>query len=97
MTFNTAISGLRAASDILQVTGNNIANASTAGFKASRAEFSDVYATSVLGTGGNSIGSGVRLSDVSQQFTQGNTSFTSNSLDMAVNGNGFFNFAIGTE
>jgi len=43
-----------------------------------------------LGTGGNSIGSGVRLSDVSQQFTQGNTSFTSNSLDMAVNGNGFF-------
>lgn len=90
MTFNTAISGLRAASDILQVTGNNIANASTAGFKASRAEFSDVYATSVLGTGGNSIGSGVRLSDVSQQFTQGNTSFTSNSLDMAVNGNGFF-------
>jgi flagellar hook protein FlgE len=90
MTFNTAISGLRAASDILQVTGNNIANASTSGFKASRAEFSDVYATSVLGTGGNSIGSGVRLSDVSQQFTQGNTSFTSNSLDMAVNGNGFF-------
>lgn len=90
MTFNTAISGLRAASDILQVTGNNIANASTSGFKSSRAEFADVYATSTLGTGGNAMGSGVRLSDVSQQFTQGNTSFTKNSLDMAVNGNGFF-------
>ena len=90
MPFNTAISGLRAAGDTLRVTGNNIANASTTGFKSSRAEFSDVYATSVLGTGGNSIGSGVRLSDVSQQFTQGNTAFTSNSLDMAVNGNGFF-------
>lgn len=90
MTFNTAISGLRAASDILQVTGNNIANASTSGFKSSRAEFADVYATSTLGTGGNAMGSGVRLSDVSQQFTQGNTSFTNNSLDMAVNGNGFF-------
>lgn len=90
MPFNTAISGLRAAGDTLKVTGNNIANASTTGFKSSRAEFADVYATSVLGTGGNSIGSGVRLSDVSQQFTQGNTSFTSNSLDMAINGNGFF-------
>ena len=90
MPFNTAISGLRAAGDTLRVTGNNIANASTTGFKSSRAEFADVYATSVLGTGGNSIGSGVRLSDVSQQFTQGNTSFTSNSLDMAINGNGFF-------
>lgn len=90
MPFNTAISGLRAAGDTLRVTGNNIANASTTGFKSSRAEFADVYATSVLGTGGNSIGSGVRLTDVSQQFTQGNTSFTSNSLDMAINGNGFF-------
>ncbi|MBL4608021.1 MAG: flagellar hook-basal body complex protein, partial [Pseudomonadales bacterium] len=90
MPFNTAISGLRAAGDTLRITGNNIANASTTGFKSSRAEFADVYATSTLGTGGNSIGSGVRLTDVSQQFTQGNTSFTSNSLDMAINGNGFF-------
>ena len=90
MPFNTAISGLRAAGDTLKVTGNNVANASTTGFKASRAEFADVYATSTLGTGGNSIGSGVRLMDVSQQFTQGNTSFTNNSLDMAINGNGFF-------
>lgn len=90
MPFNTAISGLRAASDSLKVAGNNISNASTAGFKASRAEFADVYSSSVLGTGGNAIGSGTRLTNVAQRFTQGNTAFTANSLDMAINGNGFF-------
>ncbi|PCJ21900.1 MAG: flagellar biosynthesis protein FlgE [Gammaproteobacteria bacterium] len=90
MPFNTAISGLRASSDSLKVAGNNISNASTVGFKASRAEFADVYSSSVLGTGGNAIGSGTRLTNVAQKFTQGNTAFTSNSLDMAINGNGFF-------
>lgn len=90
MPFDTALSGIRAASSHLSVTGNNIANASTVGFKNSRAEFGDVYATSVLGAGGNSIGSGIRLQDVAQQFTQGNVSFTENELDLAINGNGFF-------
>lgn len=90
MPFDTALSGIRAASKDLSITGNNIANASTTGFKSSRAEFGDVYATSVLGAGSNPIGSGVRLQDVSQQFTQGSVSFTENELDLAVNGNGFF-------
>jgi len=72
------------------ITGNNIANASTTGFKSSRAEFGDVYATSVLGAGSNSIGSGLRLQDVAQQFSQGSVAFTENELDLAVNGNGFF-------
>lgn len=90
MPFNTAISGLRAAGDELKVSANNIANASTSGFKAASAEFSDVYASAVLGTGGNAIGSGTRLVNVAQRFTQGNVAFTSNSLDMAINGNGFF-------
>ena len=56
MTFNIALSGLAAASKDLAITGNNIANASTIGFKASRAEFADVYASSLLGSGGNQVG-----------------------------------------
>lgn len=90
MPFNTALSGIRAASSDLSVTGNNIANASTTGFKSSRAEFGDIYATSVLGAGSNPIGSGLRLQDVAQQFSQGSVAFTENELDLAINGNGFF-------
>lgn len=90
MPFDIALSGIRSASNDLSITGNNIANASTTGFKSSRAEFGDVYATSVLGAGNNPIGSGVKLQDVSQRFTQGSIAFTENELDLAVNGNGFF-------
>ena len=90
MPFDTALSGIRAASSDLSVTGNNIANASTTGFKASRAEFGDVYATSVLGAGVNAIGSGVQVQEVAQRFNQGNVGFTENELDLAINGNGFF-------
>ncbi len=90
MGFNIGLSGLRAATSDLNVTGNNIANAGTAGFKQSRAEFADVYAASVLGSGKNAQGSGVLLADVSQLFNQGNINYTQNSLDLAINGNGFF-------
>jgi flagellar hook protein FlgE len=90
MSFNTALSGLRAANTDLNVSGNNIANASTIGFKASRVEFGDVYANSALGSGANTAGSGVLVTDIAQQFTQGNVSFTDNSLDLAINGAGFF-------
>lgn len=90
MSFNIGLSGMRAASKDLNVTGNNIANAGTVGFKQSRAEFSDVYAASVMGTGKNPVGSGVLLSNISQQFNQGNINYTQNALDLAINGNGFF-------
>jgi len=90
MTFNTALSGLSAASSDLRVTGNNIANASTVGFKASRAQFADVYASTLLGSGANQIGSGVKLANVAQQFDQGTISFTNNALDLAIDGSGFF-------
>ena len=89
MTFNTALSGLAAASTDLQITGNNIANSSTTGFKASRAEFGDVYASSLLGSGSNQLGSGVQVTNVAQQFDQGTITFTNNSLDLAIDGNGF--------
>ncbi len=97
MAFNTAVSGLRAASEELNVRGNNIANASTTGFKSSRTEFADVYASSVLGSGRNATGSGIALEDVAQQFTQGNVAFTDNALDLAINGSGFFMLSEGGE
>ncbi len=90
MAFNIGLSGIRAASTDLEVTGNNIANASTVGFKESRAEFVDIYTTSLLGTGTRPIGSGVLVENVRQEFSQGNISGTENALDMAVDGNGFF-------
>ncbi|MBO6850651.1 MAG: flagellar hook protein FlgE [Marinobacter sp.] len=90
MAFNTGLSGLRAASVDLDVTGNNIANASTVGFKGSKAQFGDLYASGFLSSGNNPIGDGVRVQDVKQSFGQGNISFTDNGLDMAINGDGFF-------
>ncbi|MBV1877536.1 MAG: flagellar hook-basal body complex protein [Pseudomonadales bacterium] len=90
MSFNTALSGLKAASNDLKITGNNISNASTVGFKGSRAEFADVYSASILGSGSKLIGNGVQLATVGQQFEQGTISFTSNSLDIAIDGEGFF-------
>jgi len=93
MSFNTALSGLNAAQAELNVTANNIANVSTTGFKQSRAEFADIFSTSSFGGTGTSIGNGVLLADVAQQFGQGNLEFTSNTLDLAVSGEGFFIFS----
>jgi flagellar hook protein FlgE len=90
MPFRTALSGLNASSAELRVIGNNVANASTTGFKQSRAEFADIFATSNLGVTANAIGTGVRVSSVAQQFTQGNVGFTDNNLDLALSGQGFF-------
>lgn len=90
MSFNIGLSGIKAASSDLNITGNNIANASTVGFKQSRAEFQDLYAASVLGTGKNAQGSGVLLGNVGQLFNQGTIDSTQNALDMGINGNGFF-------
>ncbi len=90
MSFNTALSGLNAAQTDLDVTSNNIANVATTGFKQSRAEFGDIYATSAFGNSSTAIGAGVITQAVTQQFTQGNLDFTSNTLDFAVSGEGFF-------
>lgn len=90
MSFNTALSGIRAADTDLKVTGNNIANAGTIGFKGSRAQFGDVYTSSLLGGGSNTPGSGVTTLALRQGFDQGNLKFTQNAMDLAVNGAGFF-------
>jgi flagellar hook protein FlgE len=95
MAFQQGLSGLNAASKSLEVIGNNVSNAGTAGFKQSHAQFADVYAASLSGGGGSQIGIGTRLARVSQQFTQGNISGTNNPLDMAINGDGFFRMTAG--
>ena len=90
MTFRIALSGLNAATAALDVTANNIANADTTGFKQSRTQFTDVYATAFGSIGSIDTGAGVRLASVSPVFTQGNIDFTGNALDLAINGSGFF-------
>ena len=90
MAFSTALSGLNAAQTDLNVTSNNIANANTTGFKGAKAEFVDVFAASFSGVSSTAVGSGVRVSSVTQEFSQGNIQFTSSNLDMAINGDGFF-------
>jgi flagellar hook protein FlgE len=90
MSFNTALSGLQAATTDLSITSNNIANVSTSGFKRSRGEFGDLFAVSSFGNSPNAVGSGVQVSSVSQQFSQGNLEFTDASLDLAINGQGFY-------
>lgn len=90
MSFQQGLSGLNAASKQLEVIGNNVSNANTVGFKQARAEFADVYASSLTGTGASQIGIGTKLNTVAQQFTQGNITGTNNSLDMAINGGGFY-------
>lgn len=90
MSFQQGLSGLNAASKQLEVIGNNVSNANTVGFKQSRAEFSDMFAASLIGSGAAQIGIGTKLANVAQQFTQGNITATNNTLDIAINGGGFF-------
>ena len=97
MSFNIALSGITAAQKDLDVTANNIANVNTYGFKESRAEFADVYSTSIFTNSKTTHGDGVLVNDVAQQFSQGSLLFTSNSLDMAISGGGFFTMANGVD
>ena len=90
MSFFTALTGLNAATAQLGVTANNIANAGTIGFKRSRTDFGDIFATSPLQKASSTVGQGVSLKRVTQEFSQGNVSFSSNTLDLAITGDGFF-------
>lgn len=88
MAFQQGLSGLNVSARSLDVIGNNIANASTVGFKFTNAQFADVYATTL--TGARQIGIGAMINETVQQFGQGNIASSSNPLDLAINGNGFF-------
>lgn len=93
MAFQQGLSGLNLSSKALDTVGNNIANSQTVGFKSSAAQFADVYAAAVGGAvAGNLVGQGGSVTDVSQNFTQGNVTSTNNPLDIAINGSGFLRF-----
>jgi flagellar hook protein FlgE len=77
MSFYTSLTGLNAAQTELSVTSNNIANSSTTSFKRSDAEFGDIFASSTLQRSASG-------------FSQGNIESSSNALDLAVTGDGFF-------
>ena len=90
MSYYSSITGLNAASTDLKVASNNISNVDTYSFKRSRAEFSDIFASTKEQKPTVTVGQGVNLTTVSQQFTQGNISSSLNTLDLAITGNGFF-------
>ena len=90
MSFYTSLTALKAATTELALTSNNIANVGTSGFKKSRASFGDIFATSPLQKSTSVVGQGVSLKEVRQEFSQGNVEFSSNTLDLAISGEGFF-------
>ena len=90
-SFGTALSGLSAAQANLNTTANNIANANTVGFKESSVNFGDIYQSSLYGTNGTQSGTGVTVTRLAQDFSQGTIASSNSSLDMALNnGAGFF-------
>jgi len=90
MSFNIALSGLNAATTDLGTIANNIANANTTGFKASRTEFGDFFRVSAFDVSGAASGSGVYVQRVAQQFGQGTITNTGRPLDLSIRGEGFF-------
>jgi len=88
MSFYTALTGLKGAQTDISTTSNNIANVGSNGFKKSRAEFGDIYGSTPLQA--KSVGVGTLTKSITQQFSQGNIATSSNSLDMAISGQGFF-------
>lgn len=94
-SFNTALSGLNANTNALNVVGNNIANANTTGFRSSQITFADIYATSEgarMNGAGNPMqtGNGVKTAAIHTNFTQGNMSESTSPLHAGIEGNGFF-------
>lgn len=85
MSMNSGLSGLNAASKNLDVIGNNIANSQTAGYKSSKIQFSDVVA--------GKMGMGVSVAGIIQNFNSGNLESTGRNLDLAIGGDGFFQFS----
>lgn len=86
MSLSTELSGVQAAQTDIDTIGNNLANVNTTGFKGSVAQFADLYGSAVQATPGQ----GVYTAGLAQSFTEGTVSQTGNPLDVAINGNGFF-------
>lgn len=88
MSFYTALTGLKGAQTEISTTSNNIANVGSTGFKKSVAEFGDIFGTTPLQT--NVVGVGTATKSITQQFSQGNITQSTNTLDLAISGQGFF-------
>ena len=88
MSFFTALTGLKGAQTDISTTSNNIANVGSNGFKKSRAEFGDIFGSTPLQS--QTVGQGAATKGIVQQFSQGNITTSSNTLDMAISGQGFF-------
>ncbi len=97
----TAATGMNAMQHQIDVTSNNIANVNTMGFKQDRAEFQDLMYETLNYTAGKTsetttnptgidVGLGVRVSGIQKNFLQGDLELTSNTFDLAIEGNGFF-------
>jgi len=85
----SGVSGLSSFGTALSVVSNNIANMNTTGYKSSDVSFADVVSQS-LGSAASSVGRGVFVNQIRTEQDQGSFETTSNSLDMAIGGNGFF-------
>ncbi len=97
----TAATGMNSMQHQIDVTSNNIANVNTMGFKKDRAEFQDLMYESLNYTAGQTsqtttnptgidVGLGVRVSGIQKDFLEGDLKLTTNTLDLAIEGNGFF-------
>ncbi len=101
----SSATGMKAQALNLDVIANNLANVSTAGFKKSRAEFQDLLYETIRPAGtpssqstqvptGIQLGHGTRPSTVLKIFSQGDLEHTKNELDLAIEGDGFFQIAM---
>src|ERR1035438_10891190 len=89
-SFSTALSALSAMSTAIDVTGNNLANLDTPGFKANVVSFHDLVTQSLgAGLGDTQVGFGVGTPTTLREFTQGAIQTTGGTLDAAIQGDGF--------
>ncbi len=87
----TGVTGLTGNSKAMGIIGDNISNVNTVGFKGSKAVFSDIF-SSILTNGSvtSQLGRGSQLQGTIQSFQQGSFEASSNALDLAIDGSGFF-------
>ena len=103
----TAVSGLRNHQVWLDVIGNNIANANTVGYKASTVVFDDILGQTISsgvaptaskgGVNPVQVGLGMTIGSIGQNFLQGSIQTTNRNTDMAIQGDGFFVLANGSD
>jgi flagellar hook protein FlgE len=87
---STGTTGLTASAKMMDVISNNLANASTLGFKCGKIDFASMLNQSLSSSGSMAVGQGVSVANIATSFTQGSFETTGNATDMAIDGDGFF-------